>query len=50
MLADLGVVTRAEVTEIVKSSMANLYDKIKAEVVLNFADTFEDAVLSSYSD
>lgn len=39
MPADLGVVTRAELSEIVESHMAKINDKIKAKVVETVADT-----------
>lgn len=50
MLADLYVVTTAEVTEAVESRMAKIHNKIKVKVVETVTDTFEDAIQPRYSD
>lgn len=48
VLADLGVMTKAEATEIVESRMAKIHEQIKAEVVETVSDTLEDALQSSF--
>lgn len=48
--ADLGVVTRADVTEIMESCLAKIYDKIKAKVAETIGDVCGDALQSSYLD
>lgn len=50
VLADLGVVTRAKVTEIIESRMAKINGKSKAEVVKTVADTAENAPESRFLD
>lgn len=50
MSADLIVVTRARVAEIVESQMAKVHDKIQAEIVEAVAETFENVIQTSYLD
>lgn len=49
-LADLDVLTRAQSNEFVESCMAKVNEKIKAKVVETVAETFEDAIQTSYFD
>lgn len=50
VLADLGVLRRAEVTETVESRNDQIHDKFEAKVGKIIADTFEDALYSRYLD
>lgn len=50
VLGDLGVVTSAEATEMVKSCVAKKHYKIKAKFVKTVVDTFEETIQTSYSN
>lgn len=50
MLADLGVMMRAEVAEIVESCMSKTHNTIKAEVVKTVAEAFVHVIQTSYPD
>lgn len=50
LLADVGVVTRARVTEISESRMAKIHNSFKAEVVETAADTFENTIQTGHCD